>query len=51
MLWRHYHREVTHRELFESIDALVAATHAFFDRVNQRLERTRSVIGAILKEF
>lgn len=51
MLWRHYRREVTHRELFENIDALLAATHAFFDRMNRRPERTRSVIGAMPKEL
>jgi len=50
MLWRHYRREVTHCELFESVDALVdallAATQAFFDRLNRTPERTRSIIGA-----
>lgn len=51
MLWRHYRREVTHCELFENIDALLAATHAFFNRMNRYPERTRSVIGAIPKEL
>ena len=46
MLWRHYRREVTHCELFESIDALVGATRDFFDRMNRTPERTRSIIGA-----
>lgn len=46
MLWRHYRREVTHCELFESIDALLAATHAFFDRMNRTPARTLSIIGA-----
>jgi transposase len=46
MLWRHYRREVTHCELFESIDALEEATHDFFGRLNQTPQRTRSVIGA-----
>jgi hypothetical protein len=32
MLWRRLRREVTHCELFESIDALLDATRAFFDR-------------------
>lgn len=50
MLWRYYRREVTHRELFESIDALLAATPAFFERMNRLPERTRSVIGTIPKE-
>ena len=46
MLWRHYRREVTHCELFESIDALLGATREFFDRMNRAPERTRSIIGA-----
>lgn len=46
MLWRHYRREVTHCELFESIDALVSATQEFFDRINHTPERTLSIIGA-----
>ena len=46
MLWRHYRREVTHRELFGSIDALVEATHAFFDRMNRTPWRALSAIGA-----
>jgi putative transposase len=46
MLWRHYRREVTHCELFGSIDALLEATHEFFERMNRTPERTRSIIGA-----
>ena len=46
MLWRHYRREVTHCELFESIDALLEATREFFDRMNRTPERIRSIIGA-----
>jgi putative transposase len=46
MLWRHYRREVTHCELFESIDALVRGTQEFFDRLNQMPRRTLSIIGA-----
>ena len=46
MLWRHSRREVTHCELFESIDALVQATQNFFDRLNQTPQRTLSIIGA-----
>ena len=46
MLWRHYRREVTHCELFESIDALLDATRAFFDRLNQTPGRALSIIGA-----
>ena len=46
MLWRHYRREVTHCELFASIDALVDATREFFDRMNRTPRRTLSIIGA-----
>ena len=46
MLWRHYRREVTHCELFESIDALLTATRDFFNRLNQAPARTLSIIGA-----
>ena len=47
MLWRHFRREVTHCELFESIDDLINATNEFFDRYNRTPERVRSIIGAI----
>jgi putative transposase len=46
MLWRQLRREVTHCELFESIDALLDATHAFFDRLNHTPGRALSIIGA-----
>jgi transposase len=46
MLWRHFRREVTHCELFPTIKALVAATHAFFDRYNLCPWRILSIIGA-----
>ena len=46
MLWRQYRREVTHCELFESIDALLEATREFSDRMNRTPERIRSIIGA-----
>ncbi len=46
MRWRHYRREVTHCELFGSIDALVEATRDFFDRMNRTPRRTRSINGA-----
>lgn len=51
MLWRHFRREVTHCELFESIKALVAAAHDFFARSNQSPERVLSIIGAMPKEL
>jgi putative transposase len=46
MLWRQVRREVTHCELFASLDALLKAAHAFFDRYNQRTGRVLSIIGA-----
>jgi transposase len=46
MLWRHFRREVTHGELFASLDARLKAAHAFFDRYNQYTERVLSIIGA-----
>src|SRR3712207_1396860 len=45
MLWRQFRREVTHCELFGSIDALLAATQEFFDRCNRAPQRTRAIIG------
>jgi transposase len=46
MLWRQFRREVTHCELFASLDALVKAAHAFFDRYNQCPPRVLAIIGA-----
>ena len=49
MLWRQVRREVTHCELFASIDTLVEATEAtqdFFRRYNNRPDGVRSIIGA-----
>jgi transposase len=46
MLWRHFRREVTHCELFDSIEALINATKAFFERYNHRPGGVRSIIGA-----
>lgn len=51
MLWRHFRREVTHCELFESIRALVAAAQDFFARSNHCPERVLSIIGAIPKNL
>jgi len=47
MLWRHYRREVTHCELFGSVDALVQATLEFFKRYNRMPGKVRSIIGAL----
>ena len=46
MLWRHFRREVTHCELFETKQALLAAARDFFDRYNQYPEKALSVIGS-----
>lgn len=46
MLWRHFRREVTHCELFETKQALLAAAREFFDRSNQCPENILSVIGS-----
>jgi transposase len=46
MLWRQCRREVTHGELLASLDALLKAAYAFFDRYNQSTERVLSIIGA-----
>jgi transposase len=46
MLWRHFRREVTHCELFETMKALLSAALDFFDRYNQCPHRILSVIGS-----
>ena len=46
MLWRHFRREVTHCELFESIQHLIEASLDFFNRYNNMPDRTLSIIGA-----
>lgn len=46
MLWRHYRRQVTHCELFETVKALLAATQDFFDRCNQGYYDVLSIIGS-----
>ena len=46
MLWRHFRREVTHCELFNTMADLIQATYDFFRRHNQTPERVRSIIGA-----
>lgn len=47
MLWRHCRREVTHCELFASMQALTDAALDFFRRYNQSPARVLSIIGAI----
>ena len=46
MLWRHFRREVTHRELFPTIKALVAAAYDFFERYDRRPRDVLSIIGS-----
>ena len=46
MLWRHFRREVTHCELFETVDALLQASRSFFERCNQHLANVLSIIGS-----
>ena len=46
MLWRHFRRDVTHCELFESIKTLIKAAYHFFDRYNEEPEKVLSIIGA-----
>ena len=51
MLWRHLRREVTHCELYASVDALVAAAYDFFARYNERRCDTLSIIGSNAPEL
>ena len=46
MLWRHFRREVTHCELFETVKVLIEASYDFFHRYNQTPEKVLSIIGA-----
>jgi transposase len=46
MLWRHFRREVTHCELFETVKVLIEASYDFFRRYNQTPETVLSIIGA-----
>ena len=46
MLWRHFRREVTHCELYETVQALLDAARDFFIRYNQTPERVLSIIGS-----
>jgi transposase len=46
MLWRHFRREVTHCELFETKQALLGAAQACFARFNQCPQTILSVIGS-----
>jgi transposase len=46
MLWRHFRREVTHCELFETMAALLQAAREFFDRYNQCPQQVLSMMGS-----
>jgi transposase len=46
MLWRYFRSEVTHGELFETKQLLLAAARDFFDRYNQYPHKLLSVIGS-----
>jgi transposase len=46
MLWRHFRREVTHCELFQTVKALLIAAREFFDRYNQDPSCVLSIIGS-----
>jgi putative transposase len=46
MLWRHFRREVTHCELFETMVALLAAAADFFARHNREPRKVLSIIGS-----
>jgi putative transposase len=46
-LWRHFRREVTHCELFETMAALVTAAYEFFAQYNRTPKRVLSIIGAL----
>ena len=46
MLWRHFRREVTHCELFGSVEALITAAGEFFDRYNRSPGGVCSIIGS-----
>ena len=47
MLWRHFRREATHCELFETVNDLFRATTNFFDRYNGTPHHLLSIIGAL----
>jgi transposase len=46
MLWRHFRREVTHCEIFETVKLLIEASYSFFERHNQNPIGVLSIIGA-----
>ena len=47
MFWRHFRREVTHCEIFETLKALIEASYSFFNCYNKNPNDVLSIIGAI----
>jgi putative transposase len=47
MRWRHFRSEVTHGQLFASVQELLAATTNFFDRYYNKKENILALSGAI----
>jgi len=45
MLWRHFRREVTHCEIFETVKLLIEASYRFFNRYNLNPKVVLSIIG------
>jgi putative transposase len=45
-LWHQFRREVTHCELFATVQGLLTATRAFFDHCNRHSSAVSSIIGA-----
>ena len=45
MLWRHFRREVTHCEIFETVKLLLEASYSFFNRYNKNPNDVLSIIG------
>jgi len=46
MLWRHFRREVTHCEIFQTVKFLIEASYNFFNRYNENPQKVLSIIGA-----
>lgn len=46
MLWKYFRKQVTHCELFESVQKLLEASKNFFERHNRMTDKILSVIGS-----
>ena len=51
MLWRHFRREVTHCEIFETVKLLIEASYNFLNRYNTNPKDVLSIIGALPSRF